>query len=593
MNKEKDEKLKYDMGMLTRAFVQLMPAAILSMIIPSINSVTDVFVASRFIGTNAVTAIGYYNPFNYILGGISAILAGGAIILMGRFLGSGKHKEAVELFSTDMTVLESIILVITLIMLIIPTQMSALFGANGDTIYDTAAYIRGVAISFPATYGIAHLTSFLELEQKHLRNIVGVFAMLALNIGLDIFFVAVLDMGLFGLGLATTMASWGNFLIQCQYYMTKDAQLRFSFKDFRAGLIPEIIKIGFPGAVTQIYLAVRGYMMNSMLDNCSGEIGIAALTAQQTLGAFTYAASYGISVATRTLFSIFVGSKDVNSLKMVLKIALQRIIPASFVFTIIMTALSVPFTRIFYTDPTTEVYHFTLLLFLTNPFAMFLSGFGQIFSTYYQCHEWMKITNVISAFDGIIGMAVSMLIMTPILGAFGVWLSFITNGIIVIIVIIIYTAIRIKKMPLTIDDYLILPEGFGIPKENRMNLAVHSIEDVINCSESIMNFCIEKGADKKHAYYAGLAVEEMAVNVVKKGFADGKKHSCLIEIAANNEELFLGIMDDGRAFDPISRAKMVEPNDLITSIGIRMVQGISKSMVYNRVIGLNILSVNI
>jgi len=68
--KSNNEKLKYDMGMLTRAFVQLMPAAILFMIIPSVNSVIDIFIASRYIGTDAVTAIGYYNPFNFILSGM-------------------------------------------------------------------------------------------------------------------------------------------------------------------------------------------------------------------------------------------------------------------------------------------------------------------------------------------------------------------------------------------------------------------------------------------------------------------------------------------------------------------------------------------
>lgn len=592
MNSE-PQSLKYDINMITRIFVQLMPAAILSMIIPSINSVIDVFVASRYIGTSAVTAIGYFTPFTYVLAGISAILAGGSVILMGKYLGGGKHKEACELFSTDMIIVEIIIVLISVMTELFAFQMADILGANGDMIKGTGDYLRGIAFSFPATYGTVHLTSFLELEQRHKRNIIGVFTMLALNISLDVMFVAVFNMGLWGLGLATSVAAWGNFLIQVQYYMTKDAQLRFSLKDMRSGLIWEIVKIGFPGAVTQIYLAIRGYMMNSMLQDCSGEVGVAALATQATLGAFTYAASYGISVATRTLFSVFVGSKDVYSLKMVMKTALFRVIPFSFLFAIFMTSLSVPFTRIFYSDPTTEVYHLTLLLFLTNPFAMFLSGFGQIFSTYYQCHSWMKITNVISAFDGIIGMAVSMLVLTPLLGAFGVWLSYITSGLIVIIVILIFTIIKTKKFPVSIDDWMILPEGFGIPAEHRREFSVHSLPDVTKCSETIMEFCDEEGVDKKHSYFAGLAMEEIARNVVTKGFENGKRHTCAIEIAAFKDELIVRIIDDGRAFDPVQRAKLIDPDDPIKNIGVKLVRGISKDMNYSRVVGLNVLTISI
>lgn len=72
---------------------------------------------------------------------------------------------------------------------------------------------------------------------------------------------------------------------------------------------------------------------------------------------------------------------------------------ASFLFAVAMTSLSGVFTRIFCTDTTSQVYQLTFLLFLTNPFAMFLSG------------------------------------IAPILGAFGIWLSYITNGIIVAAVI--------------------------------------------------------------------------------------------------------------------------------------------------------------
>ena len=590
---QSNTNIQYDSSMITRIFIQLMPAAILSMIIPSINSVIDVFVASRYIGTDAVTSIGYYTPLTYVLAGIGASIAGGAVILMGKYLGNSLSKEVNELFTTDMIIIGIIMIIITAACELFSLPLSGILGACDDMIGNTGAYIRGVALSFPATYWSLQLTSFLELEQKHKRNIVGVVIMMLLNISLDIIFVAYLNMGLFGLGLATSIAAYGNFFIQIQYYFTANAQLRFSFGLFNPGMILSMIRIGFPGAATQGYLAIRGYMMNSMLHTYSGDVGIAALATQATLGAFTYAATYGISVATRTLFSIFVGTKDVHSIRTVMKTALYKMLPCSLIFAVIMTSLSGVFTRIFYTDPASEVYHLTFLLFLTNPFAMFLSGICQIFSTYYQCHSWMKITNIISLFDGIIGMAISMIILAPILGAFGIWLSYITNGIIVAIVILTYTIIRIRKFPHSIDDFLMLPDGFGIPDDCRMEFSVHTPDEVVKCSETIMDFCKSKNADERHCYYAGLAMEEMAANIIEHGFKNGKHHTCTIEIAATSEVLILKLIDDGSSFDPLKRLKLHNSDDPLKNIGLKLVRSISDDMTYSRVAGLNSLTLTL
>lgn len=591
MNKQ--ISIEYDERMLTKAFLQLMPVAILTMIIPSINSVIDVTVASRFVGVDAVTAIGFYNPLIYILQGISTILLGGTVILMGKFLGSGKSQEANELFSTDVT---SNFLLLTLcgfIFYIFATPISSFLGAKDEILTHTVGYIRGVALSYPATYGITHLSSFLELEQKHARNYIGVAAMLVLNISMDIFFVAYLGMGVFGLGLATSIASWVDFLIFCQYYCTKQAQLRFSIKSFNFKMFPDILKIGFPGAVIQIYLAARGYMTNRMLMASAGEIGIAALSAQSTMGSLEYGATYGISVASRTLFSIFVGSNDSDSIRHVLKIAVKKIIPGSLVFAILMASLSVPFTRIFYAPDAGDVYKLTVQLFVCFPLAMFLSGFAQIFSTYYQCHMWLKITNILSFFDGFAGMAISMLILTPFFGALGVWMSFIGNGVIVGIVILIYTIIKCKKFPTKADDYLIFPKDFDIPDEHRMNFSVHNNAEVVMCSRRIDEFCKKENVDARKSYFSALALEEMADNIVEKGFRDKAKHTCVIEVANSPREIILRIMDDGIDFNPLHRLEVIDPDDFTKNIGIRLVRGIADDMEYTRVIGLNILTIKI
>lgn len=590
---KKQLSIKYDETMITKAFLQLMPVAILSSIIPSINSVVDVVVASRFVGVDAVTAIGFYNPLVSVLLGVSSIFLGGATIIMGGLLGRGNSKEANELFSTDMLLTFSLLTILAGIIFVFANPIGCFLGANGPVLAHTEEYIKGIAVSYPSTYCIAHLSSFLELEQQHKRNYIGVLAMLVLNAVLDISFVGILNLGLLGLGLATSIASWLDFIFLGQYYLSGKSQLKFSIKTFNASMIPDMLKIGFPAAVTQIYLAARGYMVNVMLMSSAGEIGIAALSAQSTLGSLEYGVTYGISVASRTLFSIFVGSKDSDSIKHIMRIAIRRILPLSLSFATLMAALSVAFTRIFYSVGDGDVYKLTVLLFICFPYAMFLSGFAQIFSTYYQCHMWLKIVNVLSFFDGFAGMAISMLILTPLFGALGVWLSFIGNGIVVLFVILIYTVIKNKRIPKSIDDFLLIPDGFDIPEEHRMNFSVHNIEEVMMCSMKVDEFCKKENIDQKKTNYSALALEEMAGNIVEKGFNDKKKHTCVIEVANSQTELILRIMDDGVEFNPLQRLEIIDNLDVTKNIGIRLVRGIADTMNYIRVIGLNVLTVKI
>lgn len=585
--------IEYDQSMLTKSFVQLMPIAILSMIIPSINSMVDVVVASRFIGVEAVTAIGFYTPFISVLIGLSSILLGGTNILLGKALGKGNKTEADKLFTTDMTILILFLSFISILVLLNCNRISIFMGADGTINAQLIAYMKGIFFSYPAMYGITHISSFLELEQQHLRNSIGVFLMLVLNLILNIVFVTILKLGLFGLGISTSISCWIVFIILCQYYCTKKAELKFSLKNLDLCLLPVIIKIGFPGAITQIYLAIRGYLVNVMLMQTVGEIGIASLSAQSTLGAFEYGMSYGISVASRTLFSVFIGSKDSDSIKSVMKIAFKKILPVSFISSVIMASLCVPLTRIFFTDPTQEVYRLTMQLFLIFPYAMFLSGICQIFSVYYQCHSWLKITNLLSFFDGFAGMALSMLILIPFFGALGVWLSFIGNGVFALIVIFAFTLLKCRKFPSDLDHIMMLPSDFDIPAEHRMNLSFHNIEEVMMCAKKVIEFCKNENLPQKKSYFSALALEEMATNIMEKGFKDKKRHTCVVEVANSYDELILRIMDDGKDFNPLKRLEIMDKNDITKNIGIRLVRGISDSMEYTRVIGLNILTIHL
>ncbi len=86
----------------------------------------------------------------------------------------------------------------------------------------------------------------------------------------------------------------------------------------------------------------------------------------------------------------------------------------------------------------------------------------------------------------------------------------------------------------------------------------------------------------------------MAVNVITHGFLkDRKKHALDIRVVNKDDEVTLRIRDDCKAFEPTEHLDIIEPEDPAKNCGIRLVYGIAREVVYQNLLGLNVLTIHI
>lgn len=587
-------KIEERESLIKRLFFSLMPAAIIIMLSGSINSIVDGMIASNFIGDRAIAAIGYYTPLISVLIGISSILSSGALIICGNRLGKGDQKGADCVFSTDIISTSIIMLAVSMILFAFAGYAAKVLGAENAVVSDVADYIRGIAFSFLPMYLGNHLALYLEIEQKHIRNYIAIACMILVNICADLLFVKQFNLGCFGLGFATTVSSLIYFLILGQHYVSGFSQLKFRFSYFEFSVVPKIIVIGFPGAVLQLYLALRGYIYNNAIVYYSGQSGMAAFAAVSSFSCVFYALTNGIAVASRTLFSLFSGSEDRDSIRTVAKVALFRAFPLNLAISIIFVLCSKIFAGIYFRDVGSEAYKLSLMLFRICPLALALTTVGAVFSSLYQCLGRMKIVNIISLTDGLLGVCISMLILCPALGILGVWLSWLANDFFVVLVILIYTRVFNHYWPVKLEDFLVFKESFGVPDEMRINVSVHNDEDVVKCSKQIIEFFNDRGKNYKESYYAGLALEEMAGNIIDHGYKkDNAKHNAVIECTDFGDHIVVHVMDNCVAFNPLDKDILFDPDDPAKNIGIRLVQKIAKDIKYYRMVGINVLTITL
>lgn len=585
--------MKNRSDMITNLFFRLLPVQILLLAIGSINSVIDGVMASNFIGADAMTVTGLYMPLIKVAETINVVLLGGSQILCGQFLGRNQVDRTRKVFSLDMILIVSVSVLFTLISLFFPMCLARAVGADAQSAEGLRDYILGMAIGvLPQMLGM-QLTAFLQLEQQQKRTYVGIGLMMFVNAALDYLFIVVLHMGMFGLGLSTSISYWAFFLVLGLYYFKKKAIIQFSPRGLKRSDLGSIVRIGIPGAITTLCLSIRGFILNALLLKASGGDGVAALAALNTFGGLLYAVSGGLAATTRLLVSVYAGEEDRDGIVRIMKAALYKGVPIVCGVALLTACLAVPLTRMFFRDPGSSVFFLTKWLFRIYPLCMPLSAICVIFTNFNQSMARMKIVHVLSVIDGLLGTCLASLALAPLCGAIGVWIAHVLNGVLTTIAVVVYAILVRKRFPRSTEDLIAIPDGFGVPDERRLSIPIRSAQEVTNASERIMAFCRARGIERKHAYYAGLCMEELAANVTEHGFNDGKPHTAEIRVVQKDDGLLLRIKDDCRAFNPQEAMELMDPKDITHNIGLRIVQRYAKKLYYNSALGLNVITIEL
>ena len=146
----------------------------------------------------------------------------------------------------------------------------------------------------------------------------------------------------------------------------------------------------------------------------------------------------------------------------------------------------------------------------------------------------------------------------------------------------------------TMEELIVLPADFGAEPDARIDIEVRELDEVLEVSQQVIDFCLRRGIDQRRSTLAGLSMEEMAGNVVEHGFTkDKKNHAIDIRVVHKDDDVVLRIRDNCVEFNPLDRMKVVNSDDPAANIGIRMVTGFAKNVWYQNLLGQNVLTIRI
>ncbi len=588
-------KKESDARMVSMLLFRLLPLQVLLAAISSINGIISSLYASNFIGIKAMSAVGLYGPLNTLLMAVSTMLVGGAAILCGKYMGKNDLGSVQNVFSLSSAIAFFFSILMTVVWFVLGAfDLTGFLTKDAEVRRIFDIYLLGQAVGvIPLMLG-NQFAAFLSLENRVSTTTAASLVYIAVNVLLNDLFVRVLKLGAFGLALASALGLWVFAGIQAAFFFSAKSELRFAFRSLRWQESAEIMSIGIPGAATYGYQTLRGILVNAMILSGVGSVGLSAFAASDSILRFFWALPSGMLAVSRMMISVSVGEEDRQTLADVMRNMMFRFVPLMYAVAAFIILMAVPFTRTMYRDPGDPVYLMTAWGFRILPLCMPLSVICMHFTCYGQASGKRDLVHILAILDGVICVAGFTALLIRSIGMNSVYIANVLNGIVTTIVIVAYSWVRRKRFPRNMEELMVIPEDFGVPENDRMDLTLRSEREVVNISERIQRFCLGKGIDERRAYYAALFLEEMAGNIVDHGFPkDRRKNSVDVRVVYKDGGLILRLKDDCVPFDPAHRRALADPEDKTRNIGIRIVYSIASDIQYQNILGLNVLTIRI
>ena len=250
---------------------------LLGNIAQQLYNTVDSIVVGKYVGDNALAAVGSSSPIlNLLLALFVGISTGAGIIISQRF-GANDREGLSRAVGNCISLAAIASLIILVVGPLISRPLLELLDTPASIIDWCADYLNIFFIGAAGFIFYNILSGVLRGMGDSASALVFLIVSTILNIGLDIWFVAGFGMGVPGVSLATVLAQ-GISAVLCYFKLMRMRDvfdLNLEQLKLRKDTAMRIIKIGMPSGITQAIFSVAMLVVQS-LTNSLGEMVIAA-----------------------------------------------------------------------------------------------------------------------------------------------------------------------------------------------------------------------------------------------------------------------------------------------------------------------------
>lgn len=270
----------------------------------------DSIVVGRYVGDNALAAVGSASPIVNLMLVLFIGISAGAGIMVSQYFGAKAREDLSKTIGNCITVSAIAAIIMMIIGPMVTRPLLSLLNTP-ESIFEWCASYLNIML-----YGIAGmiyyniLSGILRGLGDSLSALLYLLVATVLNIVLDVYFVAQLGMGVSGVALATVIAQ-GVSAVLCFIKLLRMNAI-FDLKRQHFALhkkyVGIIIKLGLPSGITQAIFSVAMIVVQS-LTNSFGEMLIAANVIIMRVDGFAMMPNFSFGTAMTTYAGQNVGAR--------------------------------------------------------------------------------------------------------------------------------------------------------------------------------------------------------------------------------------------------------------------------------------------
>lgn len=366
-------------GVIWKQLLEFSIPMAIGLFFQQLYNTVDTIVVGRFVGKEALAAVGSTSSILNMLVGFCAGLATGASVVIAQCYGARDYQKLQDAVHTTVAVTLLLSLVMTGLGLLIVHPMLVLMGTPPD-VYDAAsAYL---SIYFSGLGGVLLYNmgaGILQAVGDSRRPLYFLSFSAVVNTGLDLLFVLGFGWGVEGVAYATIIAQLLSALLVLWVLSRDHAPYGIRWRKLRISreMLGRIVGIGLPAALQQTITSFSNVFVQGYI-NAFGSACMAGWSSYAKLDSLILIPAQSIAMASTTFVGQNYGAKNMKRAQKGTNQALLLCLAITAVVGVFVMFFARPLLTLFTTDAEVLIYgvRFTLLI---TPFYLLLC-FNQVFA---------------------------------------------------------------------------------------------------------------------------------------------------------------------------------------------------------------------
>ena len=260
---------------------------LMGMLFQQVYSLVDTIIVGRFLGVNALAAVGATGSINFLIIGFCLGLCNGFALPVAQRFGA-KDYDGLRKYVGNSAVLSVIIGgTITVFTVVFCRNILQIMDTPADIIDLSYNYIVVIFAGIPATLLYNILSSHLRSLGDSVTPVAFLILSACLNIGLDLLFIVTFHWGVFGASFATVLSQLVSGVLCLVFIIIRFDILHLKRDDWRLdpAYVRNLLVMGLPMGFQYSITAIGSVILQAAV-NSLGSIAVASMTAAGKISMF-------------------------------------------------------------------------------------------------------------------------------------------------------------------------------------------------------------------------------------------------------------------------------------------------------------------